>query len=1073
MALETFDYPDGTDISSLGFTVWGGDFAVAGNELAVTSSTSNSRAVVSSQPNGVISADFTVSSASFSNYGLVFRGVDSDNFLEVIIASQNGGMRIFEYVGGNGTAIFDQISSSRSLSGSFNLRVEFLGKDIAILVNGSVAARVESDKHLAGTLAGIRLDNTTYSADNFNYQTKTIPTPVAPPTYIQSGFARSANKIGKIADIHGEIVAAGGSEEFWPFAVETSNIPNWPSAKYPVILYSSTDHSAGSGGIFLRVYNSELGDITSPSSWEEWQDVSNRTEFDHIATKTCPIYLDPSEPQTETPTVIVDGGNVRMLYHTASTTEPDYGPAVQNTHIATSTNGVDFTLLERSVLTYNPKLEQGAGHTGYAQVSPNNVPSIPYTWLCCSAHGGGSANAASVQAYWGSNDLINWEKIKLNGRELGDLILDAPDAGAFMTYNLQTAKMTPDGRFFRTVMNFRKDVVDGGDDAPYYVTELLVDEDFKKVSKANYFIDFAEADSFDEDEMQHYSEVEYNGTTYAFYKAASSSGVYSIGMAEINEVPYDWEIQRPYSDKNVLSSVGHANTSMAVASNTTLSNNDDTLNMTLPANGDYASVSLPSLVLDDYDVVDLVIKRHGKVTYEDISGLVGFFSSGDTESINLRLPEAADATVYMTLNVEEVGVSYSDVTRKAIGMNNLGGRSDGYDDASAKQNYGIRIFPSERIAYVTDANSMTTRHELWGLDTSQPMTPRLSMYTNEGVAANSEFESIEVITYSNNLNSEIDTTPPVVTNDGPSTLTLTVGDTYTPDFTALDDNDGVLPVTVSDTVDTSTAGTYTVTATATDAAGNVGSATQTVVVEEVPVNQPPTANAGPDQSVAAGERVQLNASMSSDPEDGAISQFGWEQVDNGADPVVLEFANTATPEFTAPSSLTPQTLEFRVQAQDSEGAASTDTVLVTVAALQENEILSTMETLDFELVTQGNLVAYKGRSNREVMQLKPSSVAGIVTAGGYLDLTQNGIAKVEVIADGKKISNENSDSIKINGSKILARLGDLDIPTAGRDSIQPTFMIVLYVGSDTRGLVVASNATSGYKPLSYRVEDAA
>ena len=245
------------------------------------------------------------------------------------------------------------------------------------------------------------------------------------------------------------------------------------------------------------------------------------------------------------------------------------------------------------------------------------------------------------------------------------------------------------------------------------------------------------------------------------------------------------------------------------------------------------------------------------------------------------------------------------------------------------------------------------------------------------------------------------------------------------------------------------------------------------VWEESSVNQPPIANAGPDQSVAAGVRVQLNASMSSDPEDGSISQFGWEQVDNGADAVVLEFANTAAPEFNAPSSLAAQTLEFRVQAQDSEGATATDTVTVQVAALQENEILSTMETLDFELVTQGNLVAYKGRSNREVMQLKPSSLTGIVTAGGYLDLSQNGIAKIEIIADGKKISNENSDSIKIDGSKILARLGDLDIPTGGRDSIQPTFMIVLYVGSDTRGLVVASNATSGYKPLSYRVEDAA
>lgn len=255
--------------------------------------------------------------------------------------------------------------------------------------------------------------------------------------------------------------------------------------------------------------------------------------------------------------------------------------------------------------------------------------------------------------------------------------------------------------------------------------------------------------------------------------------------------------------------------------------------------------------------------------------------------------------------------------------------------------------------------------------------------------------------------------------------------------------------------------------------GSLLSGLRVTSIDEPLSNAAPIANAGPDQSVAAGARVQLNATLSSDPEDGAISQFGWEQVDNGADAVVLEFANTATPEFTAPSSLTEQTLEFRVQAQDSEGATSTDTVTVTVAALEENAILSIMETLDFELVTQGNLIAFKGRSNREVMRLKPSSDVGIVTEDGYLDLSKNGIAKIEIIANGKKISNSNSDSIKIDGNRILARLGDLDLPTGGRDTINPTFMIVLYVGDDTRGLVVASNATAGYKPLSYRVEDAA
>ena len=184
-----------------------------------------------------------------------------------------------------------------------------------------------------------------------------------------------------------------------------------------------------------------------------------------------------------------------------------------------------------------------------------------------------------------------------------------------------------------------------------------------------------------------------------------------------------------------------------------------------------------------------------------------------------------------------------------------------------------------------------------------------------------------------------DTTAPIITNNGPETLTLTVGDTYTPNFTALDDNDGVLSVTVSDTVDTSTAGTYTVTATATDAAGNVGSATQTVIVEEVPVNQPPVANAGPDQSVAAGVTVTLDGTGSTDS-DGTIASYAWTQTDG--DTVTLTGANTAAPSFTAPSTNAQQTLNFQLTVTDDDGATATDTVSVVVAAQVVGPVTSTL-----------------------------------------------------------------------------------------------------------------------------------
>ncbi len=78
-----------------------------------------------------------------------------------------------------------------------------------------------------------------------------------------------------------------------------------------------------------------------------------------------------------------------------------------------------------------------------------------------------------------------------------------------------------------------------------------------------------------------------------------------------------------------------------------------------------------------------------------------------------------------------------------------------------------------------------------------------------------------------------DTTAPVVTLTGAAALELAVGDTFTdPGATALDDTDGDLTasVVVTGAVDTATEGLYTLTYTATDAAGNAGSVSRLVTV---------------------------------------------------------------------------------------------------------------------------------------------------------------------------------------------------------------------------------------------------
>jgi len=106
--------------------------------------------------------------------------------------------------------------------------------------------------------------------------------------------------------------------------------------------------------------------------------------------------------------------------------------------------------------------------------------------------------------------------------------------------------------------------------------------------------------------------------------------------------------------------------------------------------------------------------------------------------------------------------------------------------------------------------------------------------------------------------------------------------------------------------------------------------TDTVVVtvsEQPPVNQAPTANAGPDQTVASGASVNLTGTGSTDP-DGDTLTYAWSQLSGPA--VTLTGGNTATPSFTAPAG--PATLEFQLEVCDTEPLCDTDTVVVTVQA---------------------------------------------------------------------------------------------------------------------------------------------
>jgi hypothetical protein len=207
--------------------------------------------------------------------------------------------------------------------------------------------------------------------------------------------------------------------------------------------------------------------------------------------------------------------------------------------------------------------------------------------------------------------------------------------------------------------------------------------------------------------------------------------------------------------------------------------------------------------------------------------------------------------------------------------------------------------------------------------------------------------------------------------------------------------------------------------------------TDTAIITVDAINHPPTANAGPDQTVGENATVQLSGSGFD--ADGDALTYSWRQISG---PTVDISQSETSLTFVAPSGLPNKTIAmvFELQVSDSFGGSDTDSAKVMVLAANNgpsanagpDREVDENATLTLSCVgsdPDGDALTYSWRqiSGPTVEIINPNSAmlsfVSPLSSSDSVMVTINNLLNLDIVADAgdDRIVNENR-SISLDGS---------------------------------------------------------